>query len=269
MQYKYALRRLKLAENKIKNDKFVESLLEGNANIFSQIKKFRGQMKTCSSRIDGEVGSGNIANHFAGIYSTIFSKVKLGEEFDQLENEIQDKIGLASLIDVFRINENVVCEALAKMKGGKSDGLYDFSSDCLTNAPPELISHLVKLLRTFMIHGTIPHFLLVCTLVPIVKDSLRDNASSDNYQAIAIGSLILKLLDWVILLLESDKLSSDQLQFGFQKCASTSMCSWAVSTVVDYFNRQGQDVFGCSMDLSKAFDMIEWVGLFRELMKKE
>ena len=41
-------------------------------------------------------------------------------------------------------------------------------------------------------------------------------AISDNYRAIAIGSLILKWFDWLILILNSDKLTTDELQFGFQ-----------------------------------------------------
>ena len=72
----------------------------------------------------------------------------------------------------------------------------------------------------------------------------------------------MKLLDIVILLLEGDKLHCDQLQFGFQEKASTVMCSWMVTTVVDHYNRQDQPVYGCAMDLSKAFDMVEWTELF-------
>ena len=79
----------------------------------------------------------------------------------------------------------------------------------------------------------IPAFLLLCTLVPIVKDNLDDISISDNYRAIAIGSLILKWFDWLILILNSDKLTTDELQFGFQKLASTTMCSWGVNSV-DY-----------------------------------
>ena len=76
--------------------------------------------------------------------------------------------------------------------------------------------------------------------MPIVKDNLDDIATSDNYRAIAIGSLILKWFDWLILILNSDKLTTDELQFGFQKLASTTMCSWGVSSVVDYYNRAGR-----------------------------
>ena len=86
-------------------------------------------------------------------------------------------------------------------------------------------------------------------------------AVSDNYRAVAIGSLVMKLFDYVMLILESDKLTTDELQFGYESMSSSVMCTWGISTIVEYFNRQGRDVYACSMDLSKAFDMVEWVGV--------
>ena len=69
--------------------------------------------------------------------------------------------------------------------------------------------HLTNLLKTFIVHGTIPYFVLICTLLPLVKDNLADTTSSDNYRAIASGSLLLKLLDMIILILEGDKQACD------------------------------------------------------------
>ena len=62
-QYKYAVRRLKRANESIQNDKFVSGIMSGGVNIFNEIKKFRGVTKNCSSRIDEQVGAKNIANH--------------------------------------------------------------------------------------------------------------------------------------------------------------------------------------------------------------
>ena len=118
-------------------------------------------------------------------------------------------------------------------------------------------------------YGCVPYFILVCTLLPLVKDNLADITSSENYRAIASGSLILKLLDIVILMLEGDKLSCDQLQFGFQAKSSTSMCSWTASAVIEHFNKNKKIVYGCAMDLSKAFDLVEWVQLFSILRDKK
>ena len=121
----------------------------------------------------------------------------------------------------------------------------------------------------FVIHGYVPYFLVVSTLVPIVKNNLEDITSSSNYRAVAISSLILKLLDLIILILEGDKLNCDQLQFGFQANASITTCSWAVSAVAYYYNQAGTPIFGCTMDISKAFDMCEWVSLFHDLQKRK
>ena len=60
---------------------------------------------------------------------------------------------------------------------------------------------LSLLFRSFLIHGHIYKKLLTCALSPIVKDSTGDIASSKNYNAIAISSLILKIFDICILIL--------------------------------------------------------------------
>ena len=46
------------------------------------------------------------------------------------------------------------------------------------------------------------------------------------------------------------------------------MCSWAINAVIEHYNMQGQAVYGCTADMSKAFDVIEWVPLFKELMSR-
>ena len=104
---------------------------------------------------------------------------------------------------------------------------------------------------------------------PVVKNNLGDLTSSDNYRAIAKSSLILKLFDWIVLLTQGEKLSSDELQFGYQKLSGTVMCTWTAANVIGHFNRAGNDVFGALLDCSKAFDMVEWVTLFQDLVKKK
>ena len=267
-QYKYAVRRLKTARNKIQNDKFVSSLLKGGVNVFQEIKKYRGSKPAVSSRIDNEVGAANIANHFASIYSKLYNRVDLGEKLDMISKDLENEIGAHSIAQVNRIDEKLVREALNKMKGNKRDAIFDTVSDCYINGPPELVTHLTILVRLFLSHGLVPFFILLCTLMPLVKDNLGDITSSDNYRAIAGGSLLLKLLDIIILLLEGDKLGCDQMQFGYQANSSTTMCTWAVTAVIDHYNRQGKAVYGCAMDMSKAFDMVEWGELFVNLRNR-
>ena len=132
---------------------------------------------------------------------------------------------------------------------------------CFINSPPELVKHLTSLTKLYLVHGFVPSAILVCTLSPLIKDNFGDLVSSDNYRAIAGGCLLLKLLDLVILLLEGEKLSFSELQFAYQSNVSTTVCSWAATSVVNYFNTRGTVVYCAAMDMSKAFDMVESSGV--------
>ena len=103
-----------------------------------------------------------------------------------------------------KVNDDLINRALKKLKPKKRDALFDITSDCFMNGPVNLTKHIANLIRIFIIHGCVPQFVLICTLIPLVKDGRIVN--SENYRAIAGGCLLLKFLDTVILLLEGDKL---------------------------------------------------------------
>ena len=81
-----------------------------------------------------------------------------------------------------------------------------------------------------------------------------------------MSSLILKLLDWIILLLFGSSLGVDDLQFAYQPGSSTSMCTWAAVETINYFLRNGTDVYACLMDMTKAFDLVRHSLLFKKLI---
>ena len=225
-------------------------------------------MSTALSRIDDQIGSKNIANKFAELYSQLYNQHEPHDDLALLEMEIRESVGPNSISDVDKITVDIVKRALKQMKKGKNDSLFDLQSDCFASGPDSLILHLTNMLKTFIVHGAVPYFILICTLLPLVKDNLADITTSENYRAIATGSLLLKLMDIVILILEKDKLNCDQLQFGFQAGASTTMCSWTATTVIEHYNQGGCPVYACAMDLSKAFDLVEWVSMFKLLQEK-
>ena len=267
-QYKYAVRRLKRCNDAIQNRKFLSSLEGGGCNIFKEIRKYRGQCQTYSSRIDEEVGSANIASHFAGIYSELYNRVENNDKLQQVDNRINSSINFDSrLLD--KIDEKLILNSLKKLKSSKRDAIFDTISDCYINGPPALVHSLCQLVRSFVSHGYMPIFTLVCTLQPLVKDNFGDITASNNYRAIAGGCLLLKLVDIVILALEGDKLKFSELQFAYQAETSTTVCSWAVTSVINYFNNRGAAVYGAAMDMSKAFDMVEWAELFTTLLDRK
>ena len=168
-----------------------------------------------------------------------------------------------------RINQSVVKKAISQLKPKKNDAYFNMSSDFYLNGPDELVTHITHLMKLYFCHGWVPQIVLMCTLLPLVKDNLGDITSSNNYRAIAGGCLLLKLIDLVILVLEGDKLNFDPMQFAYQEKSSTSMCNWTVTSIIDHFNKRGSQVFGCAMDMSKAFDMVEWRELFSTLIDRK
>ena len=111
------------------------------------------------------------------------------------------------------------------------------------------------------------YFIRNAILVPIIKDKLTSINSSKNHRSISISSLVLKLIDWIILILFGDSLALDDLQFAYQPGCSTTMCTWAVVETVSYFLQNGSEVFRCLMDMTKSIDMVKHSLLFRKLIK--
>ena len=67
-------------------------MLNGGGVIFKEIKKFHGQSTTISNCIDGEVGAQNIADHFPEIHENLYSQHTLGEHFDKVQQNIQERV---------------------------------------------------------------------------------------------------------------------------------------------------------------------------------
>ena len=152
----------------------------------------------------------------------------------------------SSLKDIVKITPALIKEAVSRIKNSKSDPVFDFTSNCLKNAPSILFDQLSSLFRYYLIHGHISELLMTSTLIPIPKDKLGDASSSENYRSIAISSMVLKIFDWVVLLLFEKELSTDELQFRVQHNTSANMCTWLVVVKIDYFQRNGSEVYACN-----------------------
>ena len=124
---------------------------------------------------------------------------------------------------------------------------------------------LSTIIQSFLIHGHITNILMLATLVPIIKDKLGSINVSKNYRSIAISSIVLKLIDWVFIILYGVKFGLNDFQFAYQAGCSTTMCTWAVLETVDWYLKNGSEVFTCAMDMTKAFDLTLHSLLFRKM----
>ena len=252
-QYHYQYNKCVKAEDKIRKSNLLSACLGEGGDLFKEIKLLRKCDPVVASSIDGV--SDNIPEHFGSIYSQLYNSADDSDKLRAVHEHVESLVNLSHADKVSKITPKLLREASEKLKPGKSDPVYSFSSDCFRNGSETLYSHLATVLRSCTVHSHVTSALLLSTLVPLVKDKLGDFQSSKNYRSVAISSILLKLIDWVMIILEGDCLGLSELQFAYQAGCSTEMCTWAALETIDYFLKNGSEVFTCATDMSKAFDM--------------
>ena len=263
--YHSEIRKIKKSENLVRKNKLLNACLNGEGDIFKDIKSLRNTRQVVANTMDGV--KEDLANHFRNIYSNLYNSVEDSENLARVSEQIELKIGDHSLQDIAKVTPSAIKEAASKLRPGKTDPVYSFSSDCFKVESDKLAELLSTIIQCYLIHGHVTRFLLLATLVPIIKDKLGSINSSKNYRSIAISSIILKLLDWIITLLFGSSLQLHDLQFAYQPGISGNMCTYAVLETIDYFLRHGSEVFMCTMDMTKAFDMTVHSILFSKMLK--
>ena len=178
-----------------------------------------------------------MAENYSGLYNSSNSNVETLKLVEDLNISQQD------LDDVKLVTPDIVYQAISCINNNTNDVNFVFKSNALRNAADIICNCFTVMLQGFLIHGYIPKELIFCSLKPIIKDKLGDNTSSDNFRAIGSSSLFLKVLDWVIFILFEQNLKPSELQFGFQKKNSTTMCSWTVIETINYFNNRNTPVY--------------------------
>ena len=263
--YHYHYKKCQKSKEMIKRNRLLDACLNGGSDIFKEIKKIRKCEQIIASSMDGKTE--NISEHFKSIYGSLYNSTDDTEELNEIKIEVEEKLNSAHIKDVHKVTPTLVKEAASHIKDDKTDPLFSFSSDCIKNGSDLLFESLSHVIKSYLVHGHVTVFLLLATLVPIIKDKLGSINNSKNYRSIAISSLILKLIDWIILILFGDTLALDDLQFAYHPGCSTTMCTWAVVETISYFMRNGSEVYTCIMDMTKAFDLVKHSLLFRKLMK--
>ena len=266
--FHYVVRKVKKTQEKIQEEKMLISLREGGAtNLIKNLKNMRSKgSENVPSFIDGKSGNDNIANHFASKYAKLYNTHNSSDETLKIIESLN--INNDDFYEIEYVTPEIVYQAIMCINLNSNDVNFGFKSNAIKIAADILHKHLTVLFQAFLIHGYVPKDLISCSLKPIIKDKMGDRFSSDNYRAIGSSSLFLKILDWVIFILFEDKLKPAELQFGFQKKNSTTMCSWTVIETINYFNNRNSPVFACFVDLTKAFDLVDFAKLFGKLKYK-
>lgn len=159
--------------------------------------------------------------------------------------------------------------AVKKLKASKGDSVETLSSDNFINACRDLYVHIALFLSVALLHASIPDIMSHSLIVPIVKNAKKSLNDSNNYRSVAISSIIGKFYDKIVLVKHCDVLMTMDLQFGFRPGLSTTMCSFVLEEVVDYYSQLNSPVYVTLLDASRAFDRVNFVKLFKLLLDRK
>ena len=125
------------------------------------------------------------------------------------------------------------------------------------------------LYSAMLMHGYFPQVTARCTIIPIPKGKNVNVTVSQNYRGISMCSVFAKLYDLIFLEKFSELLVTSDLQFGFKRHHSTTMCSMVLKETLAYYTVDNGAAFCTFLDATKAFDRVDFCKLFRELLKRK
>ena len=272
-KYKNAVRKQKTSHERKRIEVMHENLLDHDSNSFwTKWNSINRVGNTLVTRINGETNSKNIANAFAGHFEKVYGGHDTPEHL-HLKDEFLDFFSryhsdhLSDDLTPFYLSWQDMITIASKIKVGKASAGIIRPEHFIQGAPG-LLGHFHILFNGMIQHGYVPTEFLKGTISPIIKDTQGDVSDVSNYRGITLGSLPAKLFECAIQLKTVKFLETDGLQFGFKKKTSAAHALFTLESTVNYFNRNGSDVFVAFLDCSKAFDRISHYGLFSKLMHR-
>ena len=225
--------------------------------------------------MDNTSGTENISALFTNKFKDLYNSVGFNiNELASLQSSINNEIAKNSTnynrkSDYkYSISVKDVRNAIAKLKSNKKEenglNINHFKIDSA-----RLNILLSLLFNSMLIHGVSPDELMVGIMSPLIKDSRKSQQISDNYRSLTIGTCISKIFDTIIKAKHSDIFKTSDNQFGFKENLSTNMCTFALNETISYYTKNGSQTYALFLDASKAFDRLNYVKLFKKLMKKK
>ena len=261
--FKNALQKCKDNEQNIRKQNMLKSFYTDDRKTFwNKVKKisFKNKNKN-TSKIDGLTKNAEIVNIFNCKFSNISGVLPTQSDSNLLWNGI-----CSDEPSHFYFSPEKIRKAIGKLNIGQGwDGVHSFN---LKNAGDYFVVVLGKLFASFLRHGFLPKQLLLGEIRPTLKDNKISKSESSNYRPVMNSSIFLKVLEYCILpILERHIINLNSRQFGFRKHTGCTNAVSMLKEVIYTYNSSKSNVFCGVLDLSKAFDRIDFSILREKLIK--
>ena len=219
------------------------------------LNSLKGRRATDSPPLD------DFYRHYSNIYTSDQSQddLDIGNINFKNENDILNRPFTAEEIG----------KCIAKLKNAKYCGFDEIINEYIKVSKAQMLPIYVGLFNLILNTGTIPEVWSKGKIMPIYKNN-GDSTNPDNYRPISILSCLGKLFTALL----SERLSTfieenailKENQAGFRKHYSTTDHIFALYSLIEILKHEKKKLFCSFIDLSKAFDSVWRIGLWRKLL---
>ncbi|MES9881493.1 MAG: reverse transcriptase family protein [Sedimenticola sp.] len=259
----------------------IDNSAEFDRNYFWRLVKSR--RKTCSSP-GVEMMFGDImvrepmlitkewGNYFRKLYEQS-DKTNYSREFrESIDNQLTDIKLLLSSDDEHEyvpVSDLEVQSAIKTAKLGKAAGIDSICYEHLKYGGECVEQVLCKLYSAMLRFGYTPSRMKKGIIITLFKGGRKTKHDPNNYRAITLGSVVLKLYERVLLNRMENQIQPklNQLQGGFRKRLGCMMTSFTLRESINFAKENGSKLFVCFLDVRKAFDCVWHSGLFVKLFQ--
>ncbi|CAG9133706.1 unnamed protein product [Plutella xylostella] len=158
-----------------------------------------------------------------------------------------------------------VARVVRGMTRGKSPGVDGLSIEHVLYAGDEIFRVLSELFNACIENSCLPKELMRTVVVPVPKNKTGDLSRLNNYRPISLGTVIGKILERFLQPALANRLRLDDAQFGFRPGLATDSAIFSLKHTVKYYTERGTSVYACFLDLSRAFDLVNYNLLWEKL----
>ncbi|XP_063549136.1 uncharacterized protein LOC134756238 [Cydia strobilella] len=210
--------------------------------------------------VGGASDAKSIANHFKSMFAVSPLLNTAGTATHEM-CDTETVMGESTVEFTAKEVHNVI----RNMQRGKSPGYDGLSIEHLKYAGIHLPRSLAMFFTLCLRHGYLPEQLTRTVVIPLVKNKTGDLSDFANYRPISLATVIAKVLDSLINAQLCRYIKLNDAQFGFRPGLSTDSAILCVKQAVQYYTDRNTPIYGCFLDVSKAFDLVVYDILWDKL----
>lgn len=214
----------------------------------------------------------NWAEYFKTLYSPSVDeqfdtthKAKINNELDQILNNVSTHRINTDETSVSLEEVRNVCKKAKRNKACGPDGIFyenfKFGGDAL-------VTMCAKLFSSMLAYSYCPNEMKKGEIIILHKGGNKSHDDPNNYRAITLSSVLLKLYEAVILnRMKNKSMPLNDLQGGFRKGMGCIMTSFMFRECNNFVMENNSKLYMCFLDVRQAFDRVWHEALMVKLYK--